>query len=181
MVGRGLAAILRRLAHQLYEFSSIRAIDADARLLARRRRPEWRPQSPLSNRRPALGTTGAEVGVLSLRPASPHRTCSRAECVRVSVEGANRLQRAESHEIRSRCSFDFSPGLTFQVLTIESQPPIFGTPCGWLKCGPRYRAGRSAAIPMGSLRAGLWSGSPPQRRSQRQPPSRLLRLCLRPR
>ena len=49
---------------QLSEFSSIRAIDADAGSIARKRRPEWRPQSALSNWRPALGATRAEARVL---------------------------------------------------------------------------------------------------------------------
>ena len=112
-----------RPAGQLYDLAAVRPGDPDARILARRWRPDRRPQSAVPDRRPALCATGAEADVLSLRPAAQHRTCSRAECVRVSVGGANRLQRAESHEIRSRCSFDFSPGLTFRVLIIESQPP----------------------------------------------------------
>jgi hypothetical protein len=55
-----------RPAHQLPEFSSIRAIDADAGSIARKRRPEWRPQSAVSNRRTAIGATGSEAPILSI-------------------------------------------------------------------------------------------------------------------
>ena len=58
---------------QLSEFSAIRAIDSDAGSIARKRRPEWRPQSALSNRRPALGATGSEARVLSGIPPGENR------------------------------------------------------------------------------------------------------------
>jgi hypothetical protein len=51
--------------HQLYEFSSIRALNADAGNIAGKRRPEWRPQSAVSNRRSAAGATGAEGSLLT--------------------------------------------------------------------------------------------------------------------
>jgi hypothetical protein len=50
---------------QLPHFSAIRPIDADAGGIAGKRRPEWRPQSALSNRRTALGATGSETPLLS--------------------------------------------------------------------------------------------------------------------
>ena len=58
---------------QLPEFSSIRAIDPDAGSIARKRRPEWRPQSAVSNRRPALGATGPEASILSTPAEEPRR------------------------------------------------------------------------------------------------------------
>jgi Carboxypeptidase regulatory-like domain/TonB dependent receptor len=45
--------------HKLSQFSSIRAIDSNAGSLSGKRRPEWRPQSAVSNRRPAIGATGS--------------------------------------------------------------------------------------------------------------------------
>ena len=50
---------------QLHDLSAVRPGDPDARRLARRRRPDRRPQSALPDRRPALGATGAEAYVLS--------------------------------------------------------------------------------------------------------------------
>ena len=50
---------------QLPDLSSLRPIDPDAGSLARKRRPEWRPQSAVSNRRPALGATGPEACFLT--------------------------------------------------------------------------------------------------------------------
>ena len=47
------------------QLSSIRPIDADIGSIARKRRPEWRPQSAVSNRRAAIRATGAEAPVLS--------------------------------------------------------------------------------------------------------------------
>src|ERR1019366_5450837 len=43
-------------------------IDADAGSVARKRRPEWRHQSAISNRRTALGATGPEAPVLRICP-----------------------------------------------------------------------------------------------------------------
>ena len=54
-----------RAPNELPEFSSIRTIDADAGSIARKRRPEWRPQSAVSNRRTALRATGPEAGFLT--------------------------------------------------------------------------------------------------------------------
>src|SRR5208283_4316094 len=61
-------------SHKLSEFPSVRAIDADAGSFAGQRRPERRPQSAVSNRRPAIGPTGPETGVLN------GRTCFSLVC-----------------------------------------------------------------------------------------------------
>ena len=53
-----------RPADQLHDLSPLRPGDPDARSLARRRRPDRRPQSALPDRRPALGATGAEAHIL---------------------------------------------------------------------------------------------------------------------
>ncbi|MBV8729194.1 MAG: carboxypeptidase regulatory-like domain-containing protein [Acidobacteriia bacterium] len=49
---------------QLHDLSAVRPGDPDAWLLARQRRPEWRPQSALSDRRPALGSARSEARFL---------------------------------------------------------------------------------------------------------------------
>jgi hypothetical protein len=53
-----------RASDQLHDFRSVRTIDADAGIIARQRRPEWRLQSAVSNRRAAIRTTGSEADVL---------------------------------------------------------------------------------------------------------------------
>ena len=55
---------------QLPDFSSVRAVDADAEQLSGQRRPERRPQSAVPDRRPALGATGAEAAVLNCHKAA---------------------------------------------------------------------------------------------------------------
>jgi len=77
-------------ANQLPQLPSIRAIDADAGSGARKRRPERRPQSALSNRRGALGATGPEACILTVtsfeisrnslisRVSDPNRSSPRA-------------------------------------------------------------------------------------------------------
>ena len=55
-----------RQPDQLPQFSSIRAIDADAEQHRWQRRPEWRPQSAVSNRRTALDPTGSQTSGLNI-------------------------------------------------------------------------------------------------------------------
>jgi hypothetical protein len=54
-----------------YEFSAVRSIDADAGSPARKRRPEWRPQSAVSNRRTKVGATGFKADFPSAATALP--------------------------------------------------------------------------------------------------------------
>jgi len=74
-----------RPAHQLSQFPSIRAIDADVGRIAGKRRPEWRPQPSLSDRRPALGATGPEAPVLSAVDWTTKREIARALAPRIEI------------------------------------------------------------------------------------------------